>query len=162
MERGRLNLFKAAVEAQLEEISEIFERIEERRKQRGIIATESLAYQLHNLYCAFEDLFKIVADLFENTVEDSGKYHLELLYRMKLSVDGIRPALLSEQSFQLLNRLRAFRHFFRHACSYELDPRKVELVLEDALELKALYRRDVERFLREVESALGQPEERAD
>lgn len=38
----------------------------------------------HNLYCAFEDLFKIVAETFENHIQDKSKYHQELLKRMDI------------------------------------------------------------------------------
>jgi len=41
--------------------------------------TIHLAYLLHNLYCACEDLFQEIAKTFENTVEDPSKYHRQLL-----------------------------------------------------------------------------------
>ena len=147
MERKRLSTLKAAIEAQLGEIDRVYERIEKRRTGQGPAYIESLAYQLHNLYCAYEDLFKIVAEYFENQIEDETRWHQELLWRMTLSIEGVRPALLSRESFRLLDSLRAFRHFFRHAYTYELDPRKVRLVLEDALAVRKKVLDDVHRFL---------------
>ncbi|HID11324.1 MAG TPA: hypothetical protein EYP17_08505 [Candidatus Latescibacteria bacterium] len=152
MEEERLSLLRASLEAQKREIERIFAKVEERRRGEGTANLESLAYQLHNLYCAFEDLFKIVADFFENRIEERAKYHRELLWRMKISIEGVRPALLSEESYKLLDSLRAFRHFFRHAYSYELDPKKVALVLEDALKLKGLYQREIESFLKQLQA----------
>lgn len=87
--------------------------------------TTRLAYLLHNLYCALEDLFQEIAKSFENRVEDPGKYHRELLKRMSIEIPGIRPKLLSEKSLVLLDELRGFRHIFRHAYDYELSPEKV-------------------------------------
>jgi len=150
MEKERLSLLEAAVAAQTKEIERIFAKIEERRHGEGEANLESLAYQLHNLCCAFEDLFKIIADFFENRIEDRVRYHRELLWRMKLSIEGVRPALLSEESYKLLDSLRAFRHFFRHAYSYELDPKKVALVVEDALKLRGLYQPEIDRFLAQL------------
>ncbi len=150
MEEERLSLLKASIEAQRREIERIFAKIEERRHGKSVAELESLAYQLHNLYCAFEDLFRIVADFFENRIDDRARYHRELLWRMKVSIEGVRPALLSEESYRLLDSLRAFRHFFRHAYSYELDPRKVALVVEDALKLRELYQRDIDYFLEQL------------
>ena len=147
MERERLSTLKAAIKAQLGEIERVYERIEKRRTGQGPAYIESLAYQLHNLYCAYEDLFKIVAEYFENQIEDETRWHQELLWRMTLSIEGVRPALLSRESFRLLDSLRAFRHFFRHAYTYELDPRKVRLVLEDALAVRKKVLDDVHRFL---------------
>ena len=147
MEKERLSTLKAAIEAQLGEIDRVYERIEKRRTGQGPAYIESLAYQLHNLYCAYEDLFKIVAEYFENQIEDETRWHQELLWRMTLSIEGVRPALLSRESFRLLDSLRAFRHFFRHAYTYELDPRKVRLVLEDALAVRKKVLDDVHQFL---------------
>ena len=151
MEEERLSLLKASLQAQKNEIERIFAKIAERRQGNDPAHLESLAYQLHNLYCAFEDLFKQVADFFENTLGETAKYHRELLWRMKIPIEGVRPALLSEEAFKLLDSLRAFRHFFRHAYAYDLDPRKVALVLEDALKLKEIYARDIARFLEQLQ-----------
>ncbi len=121
MEEARLSVLRAALNAQRREIERIYPKIAERRDKTDPAYLESLAYQLHNLYSAFEGLCKLVADSFENRIEERAHYHRELLWRMKISIEGVRPALLSEESFQLLNSLRAFRHFFRHAYSIELE-----------------------------------------
>ena len=151
MEKERLSLLKAAINAQIVEIERIFGKIEDRRHKEGEANLESLAYQLHNLYCAFEDLFKIVADFFENHIDDSAHYHSALLWRMKMPIEGVRPAVLSEASYKLLDSLRAFRHVFRHAYSYELDPKKLTLVLEDALRLRDRYHGDIDHFLAQLQ-----------
>lgn len=151
MEEERLSLLRASINAQKKEIERIFTKIEERRGGEGEANLESLAYQLHNLYCAFEDLFKIIADFFENRIEDRARYHHELLRRMKITIEGVRPALLSEESYKLLESLRAFRHVFRHAYSYELDPKKLALVVEGALKLRALYPGEMDRFLKQLQ-----------
>lgn len=147
MEKERLVVLKAELAAQVREIENIYAKLEERKRKRGKTAVESIAYQLHNLYCAFEDLFKIVAGTFENNIEDKGKYHSELIKRMTISIEGVRPHLLSHESFVLLESLRSFRHFFRHAYTYELDERKVRIVLEDAFKLKEIYHKDIDIFL---------------
>lgn len=152
MDEARLVVFRSEVEAQIKTIGDIYKKIGERRKgiERSKVKLESLAYQLHNLYCAFEDLFKIVADFFENVVEDKAKYHSELLWRMSIPIEGIRPALLSDEAYRLLDNLRAFRHFFRHAYSYEIELKRVKIVLEDALRLKDLYRKLALDFIEKV------------
>lgn len=154
MEKAKLALLRSELKAQLREIETIYAKVEERRSGKDKAHLESLAYQLHNLYCAFEDLFKIVAAFFENQIEDKIRYHLELLKRMTINIEGIRPALLSQESYQLLDTLRAFRHFFRHAYTYELDERKIMVVLEDALKLKTIYQKDIDLFLHGLNSTM--------
>ncbi len=151
MDEARWALLKASLEAHRQEIARVFAKIEERQAHLDDPAyLESLGYQLHNLYSAFEDLFEAVADFFENRVTERAGYHRELLWRMKIPIPGVRPALLSEESYKLLDSLRAFRHFFRHAYGVELDSKKVELVMEEALALKRLYTQEIERFLEQV------------
>jgi uncharacterized protein YutE (UPF0331/DUF86 family) len=151
VEKERLAVLKAEIKGQIQEIEGIYTRLEDRKRKKDKTAIESVGYQLHNLYCAFEDLFKIVAETFENQVQDKSKYHLELLRRMTIPIEGVRPPLLSQGCFLLLDNLRSFRHFFRHAYSYELDERKVKIVLEDALTLSELYRKDIDAFLNSFE-----------
>ena len=157
MERIEFNLLKAQIEAQVKEIKKIFREIEDRKKQarESNAMLESLGYKLHNLYCAFEDLFKIVARYFENKVEDLARYHKELLHRLSLSIEGVRPALISVESRKELDELRAFRHFFRHAYSYELKYEKIITPLESANRLRGLYQQDIDLFLKTIENELN-------
>jgi hypothetical protein len=85
------------------------------------------ALKMQQLYTSVEDLLKSTAVTFENNIESAQSYHIELLNRMKLDIKEIRPAVISDDSFKILNKLRAFRHFVRHAYDYELD--KDELLL---------------------------------
>lgn len=152
MEEVKKSLLKSEIDSQVKTIENIFEKIRHRSAiiDKNSEILESLAYQLHNLYCAFEDLFKIVADYFENSVEDTARFHSELLKRMTMPIEGIRPALLNVEIYKMLDNLRAFRHFFRHAYSYELEPRKIKLVLEDAIEIEKSYKKLIADFLNKL------------
>ena len=85
------------------------------------------------LFTAVEDLLKNTAKSFENHLDDSSKYHIELLRRMATDIDGIRPAVLSGPSLKVLDKLRSFRHFIRHAYDYDLDTEELKL-LQDRLD----------------------------
>jgi hypothetical protein len=86
MEKERIAILKAELEAQVGEIEKIYVRLDDRSKKKGKAAAESIGYQLHNLYCAFEDLFEIVAKTFENNIHEKVRYHLELLKRMTIAI----------------------------------------------------------------------------
>jgi hypothetical protein len=106
-----------------------------------------IAYYVHNLYNAFENIFQNIATTFENSVEESGRWHAQLLERMRLDVTPLRPAVIDEAAYDALDELRRFRHLFRHAYRAQLDPLRLEFVLRKALALKAIYRGQVEQFL---------------
>ena len=80
------------------------------------------------LYTAVEDLLKATAKSFENQLDDTSTYHIELLRRMATEVSGIRPAILSDPGLKVLDKLRAFRHFIRHAYDYELDVEELKFL----------------------------------
>ena len=86
------------------------------------------ALKVQQLYTALEDLFKQVAKAFENHLDQMGSFHKEILARMALDVPNIRPALLSQASVSVLDRIRAFRHFIRHAYDCALDPKELKLI----------------------------------
>lgn len=68
MERGKLILLEADLLAQQQRIENVNHRLVARKKAsaRDPIALESVGIQLHVLYVAFEDLFRLVAMHFES------------------------------------------------------------------------------------------------
>lgn len=98
------------------------------------------ATKTQQFYTAVEDLLKQVAKAFENHVQELSSYHKELLKRLSMQIPGIRPAFLSERNFLFLDKIRSFRHFYRHAydCELlqaELEPLKEKILLNfDSLE----------------------------
>lgn len=150
MDAERYRLINAEVQAQLDEIESVYQRIDRRRQMPDEPGVESLSYQLHNLYSAFEDLFHVIAEAFESNIAADGGYHIALLKRMMVPVPGVRPALIDRETYQLLDSLRGFRHFFRHAYGTQLDSRKVTIVLEDADALRGRYEDLMTAFLAAV------------
>lgn len=119
-------------------VEEVYRRVEERLATGSDSpeSVESLAYQVHNLYGACEQLFELVARAFENRIDDR-RYHVDLLRRMRTDIEGVRPAFLSPELEAVLHELRAFRHFFRHAYAVELRPERVRAIAELAAGLRA-------------------------
>lgn len=150
MDPVKLKILEAEVKAQLASIRQVYAELEDRAGQmrpETPAPIESTAYQLHNLYSAVEDLFKVVAGAFENSVTDLSQWHTELLRRMTLEIPGVRPALLSQETADLLNELRAFRHFFRHAYGQSLDLARVEQNIRVARKVEPLLVHNVSQFL---------------
>lgn len=147
----RLVVFFSELDFQWKEIDRIYSKVESKldqanRQPADESVLDSLAYKLHNLYSAYEDMFKIVTKFFENQIQEKSAFHIGLLKRMLMEIKGLRPALLSMESFKYLDELRGFRHVFRHAYAYELDPDRIIRVGRDALAVRALFKRDLEEF----------------
>ncbi len=149
MDKNRFLLLKADINNQMKIIDEIYEKIQKRRAnyKESDVGVESMAYQLHNLYGAYEELFEIVADYFENEIKGT-KYHSNLLQRMKTEIEGIRPRLISNGLFWLFDELRRFRHLFRHAYNMELDPERIEKILNISSQIRNKFNGELENFLK--------------
>ncbi len=106
-----------------------------------------IAYHLHNLYNAFENIFQNIAAVFENSIDDIERWHAQLLNRMTLNVMPLRPAVIDDIAYDALDELRRFRHLFRHAYTLKLDSPRLQLVMNKALALKAIYPGQLEQFI---------------
>jgi hypothetical protein len=54
-----------------------------------------VAYRLHSLYSAFENIFRNIATSFENHLDPSS-WHRQLLERMRLDLSPVRPAVIAQ------------------------------------------------------------------
>ena len=153
MDQDVLVVLASDVRAQMALIQETYDKLEERATDLDATneaRLESAAYQLHNLYNAVEDLLRLVATVFENQIADTGRWHIKLLRRMSHQVEGVRPALLSSETYRPLDALRSFRRFFRHATTTSVDYDLLVVNLRKAREVRPLLKRDVERFLEQL------------
>lgn len=152
---AQIRTLKAEILADAQAIADSFALLGNYRSQpqsdEQLIAR---AYYLHNLYCAFESIFQRIAEVFENQISDRAGWHAELLRRMTLDIEGLRPRLLSDQAYDALDELRRFRHLFRSAYRLRLDAERLALVQHKAQALEQMYRSDIERFLSFLDSLL--------
>ncbi len=151
MDKNTLVILKSDIQGQINLINRISNNLKNRAEglqADDIIRLESVAYQIHNLYNATEDLLKIVATYFENNITDAAKWHSLLLQRMTQKIEGVRPALLSEETYFLLNSLRGFRHFFRHAYGTPIEYQQLKPNLDKAINLFACLERDLNQFIK--------------
>jgi hypothetical protein len=84
MENNQLIIFKSDLHAQLNLVKIIYQKLVERSNNlepSDSIRLESIAYQIHNLYNAIEDLMKIIATQFENNIGNSSQWHSILIQR---------------------------------------------------------------------------------
>lgn len=77
---------------------------------------------------------------------EGGDWHQALLESMALTIDTVRPAVLSPESLALLRRLLAFRHFFRHAYAVSWDAERLDELRGKALALRAVLGSDLDRL----------------
>ncbi|MDW7710807.1 MAG: hypothetical protein SCH98_10055 [Deferrisomatales bacterium] len=114
-----------------------------------------LAYTIVNLYSLMENYFLRVAKCFENDV-DRSSWHRELVRRMALSIEGVRPAVLTAEEARAIDELRAFRHVFRHIYQTELDSEKLQLVDSRTPQAVGAFKAAHERLLANLDALIAE------
>lgn len=104
------------------------------------------AIKTQQFFTATEDLLKQIAKAFENNIQDPSASHKELLIRLHTEIPKIRPRVLSDESFRLLNKVRAFSHFICHAYDCELLESELKEIQHRLIELRPYLKEDVEAF----------------
>jgi uncharacterized protein YutE (UPF0331/DUF86 family) len=105
----------------------------------------ALGYYLHNLYNAVESILKKIANFFENALQGAA-WHTDLLKRMMLKIEDVRPAVISKDTYIMLNELRKFRHIFRHAYDYELRFKRMDELWKEYQQKKDYFIKDIEKI----------------
>jgi hypothetical protein len=148
-----LELLKADIEDELGKIALLEvafapaqEKLDQGPEQVSAYDRAAIGYFLHSFYNGCENIFKAIARFFENDLGPQ-TWHADLLKRMKLDVDGYRPAVIDEELYRLLTDFRGFRHVFRHSYSFELDWERERLVARKLRRTSAMLRDQVEEFL---------------
>jgi len=150
-----ITVFLSEFEFQVDLIKTIYQRLSEKlvvfeKETPSREMIDSAGYWMHNLYGAFEDLFKLVSTFWENSLNPDGDYHVNLLKRMMINIKDIRPPLLSLDSYEYLNELRGFRHVFRHAYSYGLDDERVAYLIRKTISKKEIALANLSKFREEI------------
>jgi hypothetical protein len=109
----------------------------------------ALGSLLADFYNAVEKLLKDVAREFGETPEEGDAWHRGLLKTMHAATD-LRPAMLPDALYEKLLPFLGFRHVFRHAYGFELDPVRVRELASQLPPTMELLHAAVARFLQEA------------
>lgn len=113
----------------------------------------ALGYTIHNLYGVIENYCLRIAKFFENGLGQD-LWHKELLRRMTLAIGDLRPALLDEEAFLLIDELRSFRHLFRNLYARPLDPERMRFVQAKVQPASVAFLRAHEAYIQKL-AAIG-------
>ena len=150
-----------------EKVIELLETIEKNKKKLGQIYTtleEAYAVEvsligkneksavmvagfLENYYTCLETIFLRISQFFENNLTDR-RWHLELLEKMTLHLEGIRPAVVSEENYPRLLELLKFRHFRRYYFDLAYDWDRLEFLIRKLREAHPVVLCDANQFSR--------------
>jgi hypothetical protein len=143
-ERSRILALDAFIEGRLPLIEERFQQLGS-PNLRGASQDELkfVGFRLSYLYSAFESLFKRISQDF---LRFSPVTRRPILERMRMDLGSTRPAVIDAESFEKLDTLARFRHWLFQT-ELQLQEEDVAPVLRKALELRAIYRPQLQAFV---------------
>ena len=110
----------------------IFEKIQ--RDIPDLFDMTILASVLHSFYNGLENIFEIIAKNVDGSVPSGNKSHQELLHQMA-SENSIRNEVINEELYLKLREYATFRHFYRHAYSFQLKWEKMKPLVDEVKEV---------------------------
>lgn len=106
----------------------IFEKIE--LQVPDLFDMTILGSVLHSFYNGLENIFEIIAKNIDRSVPNGNKSHQELLHQMA-NKNEIRNEIINEDLYLKLREYATFRHFYRHAYSFQLNWEKMKPLVEN-------------------------------
>ena len=124
------------IRSELAELEEVVRRVEEgwKRAERSgdDYYLDGVALNLHGLYSGLERMFEVIALNVDGRKPEGENWHQELLRQMSTEILEMRPAVISEFSYEALNEYRGFRHVVRNIYTYIFDRVKMRKLVEKA------------------------------
>lgn len=91
---------------------------------------DSVALNLHSFYAGVERLFELIARHMDRGLPGGETWHRELLKQMARDLEGVRPAVIDEETFLRLDDFRRFRHLVQNIYAINLMPDKMRGLME--------------------------------
>lgn len=120
LELDQLRQLEKGIQQVKKEIQEDSERVE--------LFYESLALKLHNFYTGCERIFLLIASELNGSTPSEYDWRKRLLHRMSVPHER-HPPLLTKETVARLEEYLAFRHVVRNIYGFELDPKRLDLLM---------------------------------
>jgi D-alanyl-lipoteichoic acid acyltransferase DltB (MBOAT superfamily) len=115
---------------------------EQKKRSDAIVIADTMV----NYYTCLETIFLRISQFFENDLRKE-RWHQDLLEKMTLHIEGIRPAAIQDATFKLLAELLKFRHFKRYYFELDYDWDKLEFLQKKFVHAHPLIQQDLQAFL---------------
>lgn len=122
-------------------IKEVYDP-ETKKTDQAIVISDIIC----NYYTCLETIFLRISQFFENSLSGE-KWHQDLLEKMTLRIDGIREAVITEETYKLLLELLKFRHFKRYYFEFDYDWDKLEFIQKKFTVAEDRIETQLDRFI---------------
>ncbi|MGF1601654.1 MAG: hypothetical protein ACFCU8_06480 [Thermosynechococcaceae cyanobacterium] len=108
---------------------------------------DAVALNLQKFYMGTERIFTEIAREIDAYSPSGSDWHKQLLQQMVLENDSVRPAVLSSETYQLLEMdYRGFRHVATHLYAFDLKTSRINELAKMLPDCLTLLRKDLQAF----------------
>jgi hypothetical protein len=149
-----INTDMKLLKREIESIQRKLERLKTERDRENIDSHDkAIAASLHSLYSGYEAVIERIVRAIDGDAPVGRHYHVLLLKRAMNPLEGVRPGVISAETFSLLDELRTYRHKFRNIYLYLLSPERIHGLAQTGIRSFKLFERDMDVFKRFLESS---------
>lgn len=149
--------FKAEILEELDNIERIVSIIEKRKRdmKKHYIETDvyldSLVHNIENFYMGIEEIFKRIAIFTGEGIPDGSRWHSGLIKGMARDIPGVRPSVIEQETKNLLDEYRKFRHLVRNIYTFNIIPEKVMKLARCITKVFNAFKKNINDFLNFIE-----------
>lgn len=134
------------VEAEFENIERVIAELPGSSLLSSLSSLElaGVATLIHNFYNGIKNVLKQIVIASGKELPEGESWHQDLLTK------ATSYNIISESTAEKLKRYLAFRHFFSHAYSFDLDKERIIPLVEGVQETISSVRRDINRAIDDI------------
>jgi len=147
--------FVSRIRNEEQEIERLVERTkkawEKANNSSDELYIDSVALNLHGFYSSLEKIFELIANQIDDSIPEGSSWHQELLKQMTFDIKGLRPAVISENTAELLDEYRGFRHVVRNVYTFKLSFKKIKPLINSLDKVYSEFKREIDLFIKYIE-----------
>lgn len=141
------------VEFELDQIDKLLNRYDDlinksRKEEIDTVELAALASIIHSFYNGIENILLLIAKNIDGIVPGGSNWHKDLLTQMGRET-GSRKKVVSEELKIELFKYLAFRHFYRHSYSFNLEWKEMKDLVDSIQIVKNNFEQEIKKFLGE-------------
>lgn len=152
--KNALLVLKTEIEKDLRDLERLDDEMSEvlRHPNPSFLETRAAGSILHDFYSGIEKIFRRIASRIDRDVPSGEDWHTDLLIRMSVPIDSIRPPVIGEKLKERLGEYLRFRHLFRNIYGFELRWERCKALGMMMGEILKIFKSEIREFLGFIDS----------
>lgn len=139
---------RSEIENELKNIEKLTEEFADEKNRNSRRAQGSI---LHDFYNCCERIFRRISSSVNGGFPLDIRWHKELLYRMTIPVEKVRPAVISKKLAAELDEYLSFRHVFRNIYGFELESSRLDNLKDKIIPVSRQFKNEITGFINKME-----------